>query len=161
MSKMSKIHTSCLNKLTHENGKEAPKVSKYVIQGRCQQDQRVSQVRLTNYANELSGKWLEILRKPSCQKLVCEKSNFCNFQGISKTLKMHAACSLQNNVKDIKDIKTSHNRFLTDFIEFICFLFMTSKMCMNYNVDCNRKSLNCSKIWFKALIYFELQQTLN
>ena len=56
------------------------------------------------------------------------------------------ACSLQNNVEDVKDIKTSHNRFLTDFIEFICFLLMTSKMCMNYNVDCNRKSLNCSKI---------------
>ena len=24
---------------------------------------------------------------------------------------LHAACSVQNNVKDIKDIKTSHNRF--------------------------------------------------
>ena len=30
------------SQLTHENGKEAPKVSKYVIQGRYQQDQRVN-----------------------------------------------------------------------------------------------------------------------
>ena len=28
----------------------------------------------------------------------------------------------------------------------------------NYNVDCSMKSLNYSKIRFKALIYFELQQ---
>ena len=45
-------------------------------------DQRVNQVRLANYANELSGKWLEILREPSCQKLLCEKSNFCKIQGM-------------------------------------------------------------------------------
>ena len=39
---------------------------------------------------------------------------------MSKTLKIHAACSVQNNVKDIEDIiKTNHNRFLTDFLEFI------------------------------------------
>ena len=30
------------SQLTHENGKEAPKVRKYVIQGRCQQDQRAN-----------------------------------------------------------------------------------------------------------------------
>ena len=29
---------------------------------------------------------------------------------------LHAACSVQNNVKDVEDIKTSHNRFLSDFI---------------------------------------------
>ena len=40
-------------------------------------DQRVNQVRLANYANELSGKWLEILIESSRQKLVCEKSKFC------------------------------------------------------------------------------------
>ena len=45
-------------------------------------DQRVNQVRLANYAIELSGKWLEILREPSLQKLVCEKSNFCKIQGM-------------------------------------------------------------------------------
>ena len=45
-------------------------------------DQTVNQVRLANYANELSGKWLEILRKTSRQKLVCEKSNFCKIQGM-------------------------------------------------------------------------------
>ena len=35
---------------------------------------------------------------------------------------LHAAYSVQDNVKDIKDIKTSHNRFLTDFLEFISLL---------------------------------------
>ena len=29
---------------------------------------------------------------------------------------LHAAYSVQDNVKDIEDIKTSHNRFLTDFL---------------------------------------------
>ena len=32
---------------------------------------------------------------------------------------LHAAYSVQDNVEDIEDIKTSHNRFLTDFLEFI------------------------------------------
>ena len=71
---------------------------------------------------------------------------------------LHAAYSVQNNVEDIKDIKTSHNRFLADFLEFISLL---SKMCTNYNVDSNKKSLNYSKIRFKGLIYFELQQSWN
>ena len=61
---------------------------------------------------------------------------------------IHAACSVQNNSKDVEDIKTSHNRFLTDFLEFISLLSETSKMCMNYNVDSNMKSLNYSKIQF-------------
>ena len=45
-------------------------------------DQRVNLVRLANYANELSGKWLEILREPFCQKVVCKKSNFYKIQGM-------------------------------------------------------------------------------
>ena len=57
-------------------------------------DQRVNQVRLANYANELSGKWLEILRKSSRQKLVCEKSKFCKIQGMSKGSKLHATCCM-------------------------------------------------------------------
>ena len=60
-------------------------------------------------------------------------------------------------VEDVKDIKTSHNRFLTDFLEFIPLLSEMLKMCMNYNVDSNTKSLNYSKIRFKPLIYFELE----
>ena len=40
--------------------------------------------------------------------------------------------TLQDNVEDIKDIKTSHNRFLTDFLEFISLL---SKMCV-YELQC-------------------------
>ena len=35
------------------------------------------------------------------------------------------------------------------------------KMGTNYNIDSNAKSLNYSKIQFKHLIYFELQQSLN
>ena len=63
-------------------------------------------------------------------------------------------------VKDVEDIKTSHNRFLTDFLEFISLLLEMSKMCTtNYNVDSNTKSSNYSKIQFKPLIYFELDQT--
>ena len=61
---------------------------------------------------------------------------------------LHAACSVQNNVKDIKDIKTSHNRFLTDFLEFISLLSGTSKMCTNYNVDSNMKSFKHEMIRF-------------
>ena len=34
-------------------------------------------------------------------------------------------------------------------------------MCMNYNVDPNTKTSNYSKVRFKALIYFELEQTSN
>ena len=62
------------------------------------------------------------------------------------------------NVEDFKDIKTSHNRFLADFLEFISLL---SKMCTNYNVDSNMKSSNYSKIQLKGLIYFELQESSN
>ena len=71
---------------------------------------------------------------------------------MSKMSKIHAACSVKNNVEDIK---TSHNRFLTDFLEFISLLSDTSKMCTHYNVDSNMKSSNYSKIHFKPLIYFE------
>ena len=62
-------------------------------------------------------------------------------------------------VKDVEDVKTSLNRFLTDFLEFIPLLSEMLKMFMNYNVDSNTKSLNYSKIQFKPLIYFELDQT--
>ena len=55
-------------------------------------DQRVNQVRLANYANELSGKWLEILIESSRHKLVCEKSKFCKIQGML-ILSIHAACN--------------------------------------------------------------------
>ena len=59
---------------------------------------------------------------------------------------LHAVCSVQNNVEDIEDIKTRHNRFLTDFLGFISLVLEMSKMCMNYNVDSNMKSSNYSKI---------------
>ena len=55
-------------------------------------DQRDNLVRLANYANELSGKWLEILIESSRQKLVCKKSKFCKIQGMS-ILSIHAACN--------------------------------------------------------------------
>ena len=34
-----------------------------------------------------------------------EKTSFAKIQIMSKTLRMHAACSLQNNVEDVEDIK--------------------------------------------------------
>ena len=36
----------------------------------------------------------------------------------------------------------------------------TSESHLIYNVDSNTKSSNYMKIWFQALIYFELQETL-
>ena len=69
---------------------------------------------------------------------------------------LHALCRIMS--KMLKILKQD-NRFLTDFLEFISLLLETSKMCMNYNVDSNMKSSNYSKIRFKALIYFELQQS--
>ena len=59
-------------------------------------DQRDNLVRLANYANELSGKWLEILIESSRQKLVCEKSKFCKIRGMS-ILSIHAACCMQRD----------------------------------------------------------------
>ena len=59
-------------------------------------DQRDNLVRLANYANELSGKLLKILRESSRQKLVCEKSHSCEIQGMS-ILSIHAACCMQRD----------------------------------------------------------------
>ena len=49
-------------------------------------DQRVDVVRLANYANELSGKLLEILKKLSCQKLVCEEKQLLQDPGYVDTV---------------------------------------------------------------------------
>ena len=75
---------------------------------------------------------------------------------------LHAAYSVQDNVEDVEDIKTSHNRFLTDFLEFISSLSKMSKMYV-YELQCRsyKKTSNYSKVRFKALIYFGLEQTLN
>ena len=54
---------------------------------------------------------------------------------MSKMSEIHAACSVQNNVKDVKDIKTSNNRFLTDFLELMLLLSKTSEMCV-YELQC-------------------------
>ena len=43
--------------------------------------------------------------------------------------------SVQDNVEDVEDIKTGHNRFLTDFLEFISLLSKTSKMYV-YELQC-------------------------
>ena len=48
---------------------------------------------------------------------------------------LHAAYSVQDNVEDVKDIKTSHNRFLTYFLEFISLLSKTSTMYV-YKLQC-------------------------
>ena len=65
----------------------------------------------------------------------------------------HAACSVQNNVEDIRDIKTSHNRFLTDFLKFISLLSEMSKMCTNYNIDSNTLDL----LWITTEFELKLQ----
>ena len=41
----------------------------------------------------------------------------------------------------------------------VCMLMQLTQS--NYNVDSNTKTSNYSKIRFKALIYFELQKSLN
>ena len=41
---------------------------------------------------------------------------------------LHTAHSVQDNVEDIEDIKTSHNRFLTDFLEF--YLIIVEDVCV-------------------------------
>ena len=48
---------------------------------------------------------------------------------------LHAEYSVQDNVEDVKDIKISHNRFLTDFLEFISLLSKMSKMYV-YKLQC-------------------------
>ena len=66
-------------------------------------------------------------------QILCVLKHFKDVQDRSNT---HKGC----NAMYVKDIKTSHNRFLTDFLEFISLLLEMSKMCMNYNVDSNTKS---------------------
>ena len=68
---------------------------------------------------------------------------------------LHALCRIMSKMSKIL------KQAITDFLEFISLLLDMLKMCTNYNVDSNMKSLNCSKIQFKPLIYFELQQCLN
>ena len=74
------------------------------------------------YSNEIighfTGKWLKMLRELSHQKLKCGKSPSCNFQGMSKMLKMHASCMQKEPtvvlvivVKDVKDVYELQYRF--------------------------------------------------
>ena len=71
---------------------------------------------------------------------------------MSKTSKIHAACSVQTNDEDVEDNKTKQ-------ISLTLFHYcqkLQRCVCTNYNVDSNTKSSNYSKIRFKGLIYFEL-----
>ena len=107
-------------------------------------DQRVNQVRLANYANELSGKWLEILKKSSRQKLVCKKSNFCKIQGMSKGSKLHAAWYVErfykiSYVEGVERNKNSHN---TVNLRHLSLMSKESKVHLIYNVDSNSKYSN-------------------
>ena len=61
------------------------------------------------------------------------------------TLLIHAACN---------EIRSHPN-------SFHCICQHCQYIQLNYNVDSNTKSLNYSKIQFKALIYVELQKSLN
>ena len=57
-----------------------------------------------------------------------------------------------------KEIKNTHN---TLDLRHLSLMSKESKVHLIYNVDYNMKSSNYIKIQFKALICFELQQTLN
>ena len=61
--------------------------------------------------------------------------------------------SVQDNVEDVEDIKTSHNRFLTDFLEFMGIIENKDVciMCMNYNVVANTAVL-------RITVKFDLNQ---
>ena len=96
--------------------KKPPKWVKVSSRTAVGKDQRVNYVRLANYANELSGKWLEILREPSHQKLVCKKSNCCKIQVCQRiwNYMLHAAWYLARlyeicYIKGVKRNKNSHN----------------------------------------------------
>ena len=88
------------------------------------------------------------------------KKQFLQDPGYAEDIKdsccmLHALCKVMSKVSKVLV------QAITDFNEFIYFLSKMLKMCMNYNVDSNKKSSNYSKIHFKTLIYFELQQSLN
>ena len=57
-----------------------------------------------------------------------------------------ACCMLYALSKVMSKMSKILKQAITDFIEFIYFLSKMSKMCMNYNVDSNMKSLNYSEI---------------
>ena len=61
------------------------------------------------------------------------------------TLLIHAACNKIRSYPNSFHCICQHCRYIQS----------------NYNVDSNTKSLNYSKVQFKALIYFGLEQTLN
>ena len=61
-------------------------------------------------------------------------------------------------LKESKKIKNTHN---TVDLRHLSLMSKESKVHSIYNVDSSTKSSNYIKIQFKALIYFELEQTLN
>ena len=165
MSKMPKIHTSCLNKIKEpidpRKWKRSPKMSKYIIQGRCQQDQRLIRsdwpiMQMSYLVND--WKYWENLPAKNwyVRKATFARSRVCRRR---ERFMLHALYRIMS--KTLKILKQAITDFLTDFLEFISLLSETLKMCMNYNVDSNIKSSNYSKIQFKPLIYFKLQQSSN
>ena len=75
---------------------------------------------------------------------------------------LHVLCRIMSKMsKILKEAITDFYFILFIISDFISLLSEMLKMCTNYNVDSNTKSLNYSKIRFKPLIYFELQQSLN
>ena len=69
------------------------------------------------------------------------QEKFYKIQGMS-TMSIHAACNM---------IRSNPN-------SFHCVCQTCRYKHSNYNVDSNMKSLNYSKVQFRTLIYFELQQ---
>ena len=67
------------------------KLDKIWYPGYCRQRSKETMV---NYANELSGKWSEILRKLSHQKLVCEKATLARSRVCRRCWRCLAACCM-------------------------------------------------------------------
>ena len=66
--------------------KKPPKWVNVLFRVPVSRDQRANLVSLANYANELSGKWLEILREPSSQKTGMQEKQLLQDPGYVNTV---------------------------------------------------------------------------
>ena len=91
---------------------------------------------------------INILRKLSCQKLICRKRKFCKIQGMSKGLKVHTSCNVArlyeiSHVKGVKRNKNRHNRL---DLGHLFLMLKESKVHSIYTIDPSIKSSNYMKI---------------
>ena len=76
---------------------------------------------------------------------------------------LHVACNVAKlyEISYVKGVERNKNTHNTLDLRHLSLMAKESKVHSIYNVDSDTKSLNYIKIRFKALIYFELQQTSN